>query len=259
MLTVGFPGHGVATVEIEHPPANALVPELYANLSEVVNRLEGDARARAVVFCSANENIFVSGADLRRLGGEDLDRAAVLARVDRAHACFLRLQRLTKPTIAAIEGHAMGGGCELALAMDFRYMTRGRARIGLPEASLGLIPAAGGTQRLPRLVGRQRAAEMMMLAQRLDAEEAERVGLVTRACEDARAEALARAGELAVMPASSVRAIKACLDEGFGGDLLRGLATERAAAADVFGRPEAREGIAAFLERRPARFGAVAD
>ncbi|MEX2194318.1 MAG: enoyl-CoA hydratase/isomerase family protein [Thermoleophilaceae bacterium] len=249
LLRLSFPAQGVALVEIDHPPANSLVPELYAELSSVAGLLEEDDRARAVVFASANDRIFVSGADLKRMAPDDLTRASVLERVDRAHAAFLRLQRLGKPTVAAIEGHALGGGCELALAMDFRVMQRGRPRIGLPEVSLALIPAAGGTQRLPRLIGRARAAELIMLAERLDADAAERIGLVNRACDEARAAALELAGRLAEMPPIALRAVKACLNDGVDGDLARGLAAERTAAADAFVQPEAREAIAAFVSR----------
>jgi enoyl-CoA hydratase len=253
-LRVSYPAEGVAQVDLDHPPANALVPELYDELRAVVTELEDDARARAVIFTSANEKIFAAGTDLKRLGGIEPSRGSVAARVDRAHATFLRLQRLGKPTIGVLEGHALGGGCELALALDFRFMTRGRARIGLPEVTLGLIPAAGGTQRLPRLVGRLRASELMMLGERLDADAAERIGLVTRACDDAREEAFELALRLVKMPRSSLRAIKQCLNDGFDGDLMRGLAVERSAAIEVMAADEAREGVAAFLEGREPQF-----
>lgn len=247
-------GDGVAVVTIDHPPTNSLVPDFYAELDECITELDADDEVRAVVFGSANTRIFAAGADLNSLRENGLSLSAVLARVDRAHAAFTRLQRLGKPTVAAIQGHALGGGCELALAMDFRFMTKGRARIGLPEASLGLIPAAGGTQRLARLIGRGRATELLMLARRLDADEAARAGVVTRACDDARAAALEYAAELATIPASSLRAIKACLNEGVDGDLVRGLAVERTLAGETFADSDAAEGIAAFLEGRRPRF-----
>ncbi len=256
MLHVNRRG-AVAEVSFDNPPANALTDELYARLGELVTELELDDSVRAVVFCSANPSIFVAGADIKAMARYDFRRGAVSRKIDLVHSTFLRLQRLTKPTIAAIEGHALGGGCELALALDFRYMARGRARIGLPEASLGIIPGGGGTQRLSRLVGRARAAELMMLAERIDADQAERIGLVNGACDDGpatRAAALAMAERLARMPRSSVRLIKVCLNDGYDGDLVRGLATERAAAAEALLCPEAREGIAAFLEKRAPRF-----
>ena len=156
------------------------------------------------------------------------------------------------PTVAAIEGHALGGGCELTLALDFRFMSRGEGRIGLPEASLGLIPGIGGTQRLTRLVGRTRAAELTMLAQRLDADTAHVVGLAT-AADDARVAALAHARALAQMPSSSTRLLKECL-RAAEDDAERGFEVESRAAVEAFGSAAAREGITAFRERREPRF-----
>ena len=247
----------IAWVTIDNPPVNALTDEVYEQLSALVTRLESDDDVRAVVFASAHESIFVAGADIRKMADYDFRRGPVARKIDLVHATFLRVQRLTKPTIGAITGHALGGGCEFALALDFRFMAAGPARIGLTEAALGIIPGGGGTQRLPRLVGRARAAELMLLARRLDAAAAARIGLVTEACDDAAAtHAAARelAAELAAMPRSSMRLIKASLNDGYDGDLLRGLGVERANAVEALLQPEAREGIAAFLERRPARF-----
>lgn len=247
----------VAELTIDNPPANALTDELYARLGEIVTELELDDAVRAVVIVSANPSIFVAGADIKAMAQYDFRRGAVTRKIDLVHSTFLRLQRLSKPTIAAIEGHALGGGCEMALTLDFRFMARGRARIGLPEASLGIIPGGGGTQRLPRLVGRARAAELLMLAERIDADRAERIGLINAACDGSpatRAAAHDLAERLAQMPRSSVRLIKSCLNDGYDGDLVRGLAIERNAAAEALGCREAREGIAAFIEKRPARF-----
>jgi len=250
---------GVAHVTIDNAPANALTDELYEELRALVVRLELDDDVRAVVFDSAHDSIFVAGADIRKMAEYDFRRGAVARKVDLVHGAFLRLQRLTKPTVGALTGHALGGGCELALALDFRVMTRGTARIGLPEVGLGIIPGGGGTQRLPRLVGRAKAAELMLLAERLDADAALAIGLVTSVADDpdaTRAEALALAARLAAMPRSSVRLIKMCLNDGYDGDLVRGLAVERAAAVEALLQDEAREGISAFVERRPARFHA---
>jgi enoyl-CoA hydratase/carnithine racemase len=250
---------GVATLTIDNPPANALTDELYEQLRAAVVTLELDDDVRAVVVVSAHERSFVAGADIKRMADYDFRRGAVGRKIDLVHGTFLRLQRLGKPTIAAIEGHALGGGCELALTMDFRFMARGRARIGLPEVGLGIIPGGGGTQRLARLVGRAQATRLIMLAERLDADEAAAIGLVTAACDDGpatRAAALDCAARLAAMPASSLRLVKQALNDGVDGDLPRGLAVERAAAVDALLAPEAREGIAAFVEKRPARFHA---
>lgn len=248
---------GVAVVTIDNPPANALTDELYELLGDAVTDLELDSSVRSVVFTSANPKIFVAGADLKGMAGYDFRSGAVARKVDLVHSTFLRLQRLSKPAIASIEGHALGGGCELALTLDFRVMTSGEARIGLPEASLGIIPGGGGTQRLTRLLGRAQAARLMMLAERIDAEEAASIGLVTAAYpgpESTRRAALDLAARLAAMPSSSLRLIKRALNDGAEGDLLRGLAAERAAAVEALLAPEAREGIAAFVEKRGPRF-----
>jgi enoyl-CoA hydratase/carnithine racemase len=247
----------VAEVTIDNPPANALTNELYERLQALVDELENDRSVRAIVFLSAHPTIFVAGADIGAMANYDFRREAIERKVRLVHETFLRIQRLSKPTLASIEGHALGGGCELALSLDMRFMSRGKARIGLPEAGLGIVPGGGGTQRLPRLVGRGRATQMMMLGERLDADAAERCGLVNAACDDpaaTRAATRDMARRLAEMPSSSLRLIKRCLNDGYDGDLVDGLEIERAAAIEALLQPEAREGIAAFLERRPARF-----
>jgi len=256
LITIAPSSAGVTLVEINNPPANALTEELYTALGDTITELELDEGTRAVVFASAHASIFIAGADIAAMANYDFRRGAIARRVDLVSSCFLRVQRLGKPTIAAIEGHALGGGCELALALDFRIMSRGPARIGLSEAALGIIPGGGGTQRLPRLVGRAKATELLMLARRLDADEAERIGLITAACEpgEARSSAIEYAERLAAMPRSSLRLIKRALNDGYDSALTGGLAVEREAAIEALLSPEAREGISAFLEKRPAAF-----
>jgi enoyl-CoA hydratase len=256
LLTVTKEG-AVAEVAIDNPPANALTNELYERLQTLVDELENDRSVRAVVFVSAHPTIFVAGADIGAMANYDFRREAIERKVRLVHETFLRIQRLSKPTVVSIEGHALGGGCELALSLDMRFMSRGNARIGLPEARLGIVPGGGGTQRLPRLVGRARATQMMMLGERLDADAAERCGLINTACDDAaatREAARDMARRLADMPSSSLRLIKRCMNDGYDRDLVNGLEVERSAAIEALLAPEAREGIAAFLERRPARF-----
>ena len=256
LLTVTKAG-AVAEVTIDNPPANALTNELYERLQTLAGELEDDRSVRAIVFVSAHPTIFVAGADIGAMANYDFRREPIQRKVTLVHDTFLRIQRLSKPTLVSLEGHALGGGCELALSLDMRFMSRGKARIGLPEAGLGIVPGGGGTQRLPRLVGRARATQMMMLGERLDADAAERCGLVNAACDDAaatRAAAHDMARRLAEMPSSSLRLIKRCINDGYDRDLVNGLEVERGAAIEALLAPEAREGIAAFLERRPARF-----
>ena len=247
----------VAVCLLDKPPANALDEDLHAAFGALLDWLERDDSVRAVVLGSAHASIFMAGARLEEFPDEHFGAEATARRVDLAQATFLRVQRLPKPVVAAITGHALGGGCELALACDFRLMARGQALVGCPEIRLGIIPGGGGTQRLPRLVGRARAGRMLLLGQRLGAAEAAEIGLVDEACADVAATlaaARALAAELAAMPAPGVRLIKRCLNDGYDSALLQGLAVERAAAIEALAQPEAREGLRAFLERREPRF-----
>ena len=250
--------HGaVAVCLLDKPPANTLDEELHADFDLLLTRLEQDAGVRAVVLGTANEKIFMAGAKLEAFPDEHFSRTASARRIDLAQGTFTRVQRLAKPVVAAITGHALGGGCELALACDFRFMSEGESLIGCPEIRLGIIPGGGGTQRLPRLVGRAQAARLLMLGDRLSAREAAEIGLVDEACptpEATRAAALDFASRLAELPAPGLRLLKQCLNDGFDPSLVAGLAVEREAAIEALAQPEAREGLRAFLERRPPRF-----
>jgi enoyl-CoA hydratase len=248
---------GVTTVTFDRPPANTLSYEVYDALSRLLDELESDEATRVVLFASANPKIFISGADIGDMESYDRRRGAVARKVDTVHATFLRVQRFAKPTIGVITGHALGGGCEFALCLDFRLMSRGRARVGLPEVNLGIIPGGGGTQRLSRLLGRARATELLMLGSRLDADEAAAVGLVHSAHDDAdktmqAAQDLAR--RLAKQAPVALRGIKRALNDGLDGDLARGLGVEREAVIEALDTADAREGVAAFLAKREPRF-----
>ncbi|HUB76488.1 MAG TPA: enoyl-CoA hydratase/isomerase family protein [Solirubrobacteraceae bacterium] len=247
----------VAEVTIDNPPANALTNELYERLSLLLDDLERDRSARVVLFLSDHPTIFVAGADINAMRNYDFSAEAIERKVKLVHGTFLKLQRFSKPTVVSIEGHALGGGCELALSLDARFMTAGKARIGLPEARLGIIPGGGGTQRLARLVGRGNAAQMMMLGEGIDAGHAERIGLVNAACPDpesTRERARDYARRLTEMPSSSLRLIKTCLNDGYDAGLIAGLEVERRCVIEALLAPEAKEGIAAFVDKRPARF-----
>lgn len=248
---------GVAVVTFDHPPVNALDYTTYDALSLTLDELESDERVRAVVFQTMHDTIFISGADIKDMESYDRRRGAAARKVDTVHAVFLRLQRFGKPTIGALTGHALGGGCEFALCLDFRLMTEGNPRIGLPEVGLGIVPGGGGTQRLARLVGRAKATKMLLLGERLSATEAREVGLVTWVYPDAdrtRAAAVELAQRLASQAPGAVRLVKRALNDGVDGDLVRGLAVEREAVIEVLGSEDAREGPRAFLEKRPPRW-----
>jgi enoyl-CoA hydratase len=248
---------GVAHVVIDKPPANTLDYALYDELSRLLDVLESDDSVRAVLFSSAHDKIFISGADINDMVDYDRRRGASARKVDTVHATFQRLQRFSKPTVAAITGHALGGGCEFSLCMDFRLMTEGRARIGQPEVNLGILPGGGGSQRLARLIGRGPATEMLMLGSLLSAAEAHAVGLVGRVGEsddDTLAQARELAAELASKAPLAIKMIKRALNDGVDGDLTAGLAVEREAVIEVLGSADAEEGVAAFLEKRRANW-----
>ena len=244
---------------LDKPPANALDADLHADFALLLDLLERDNGIRAVVLASANAKIFMAGAKLEAFPEEHFSAEQTARRVDLAQGTFLRVERLPKPVVAEIAGHALGGGCELALACDFRVMSEGPALIGCPEIRLGIIPGGGGTQRLPRLVGRAQATRLLLLGERLGAREALEIGLVDGVGSTpvaTRDEALALAARLAAMPAPGLRLIKRCLSEGLDLPLEAGLRVEREAAVEALAQPEAREGLNAFLEKRPPRFHA---
>ncbi len=247
---------GVAEVIVRKPPMNTLDVDLYEELVRVSDELEADPTTRAILFTSGLEKVFIAGADIKQMAQYRFEREPLERKIERVHATFRRVERLEKPTVAAITGHALGGGCEFALALDFRFMSRGEPRIGLPEIRLGILPGGGGTQRLPRLIGRMRAAELIMTGETLDAERAEAIGLITRACapERTREEAREFARRLAAQAPVALRAIKRCLVESEAVDLETGLEIEKRYCVQALLSEDAREGIAAFLEKRSPRW-----
>ena len=246
---------GVATVTVDNPPVNALDDATLAGLGDAARRLAADDEVRAVVLTGAGERAFLAGADLAAIrdhlgvpGGMD-DHVALTS------PTFEAWRLLPQPVIAAVGAHAVGGGLEFALICDL-IVADPKAKLGLPEVTLGLIPGGGGTQRLPRRVAPAVAREMLLFGGLIDAARAREIGIVNEVSEPGAA--LERARELALglaaLPAVAMRAIKATarasaevgLDAGL--DLERDLFLEAAASAD------AREGADAFLGRRPPSF-----
>jgi enoyl-CoA hydratase/carnithine racemase len=249
----GPDGSGVARVILDRPPVNALDGDLIAALGHAAGALAVEPGVRVVVVASAVPGMFMAGADLGfiQANWHRIDEVAGELR-----ATFDAWAGLAVPTIGALSGHTLGGGCELALTLDFRCMARGRGRIGLPEAQRGLLAAGGGTQRLARLVGVGRALDLAVRGRVLDADEAERIGLVTTACEvgqlDAVVEALA--GELAGLAPRTVAATKAVIRAGFERPLEEALTLESEAMVRLAATDDAAEGVRSFLEGRPPRF-----
>ena len=240
----------IAIVWLDRPPANSLSPEMIAGLREAWDTISGQASIRAAVFASANPMLFCAGADIKAF--DQMDASAGRALLDAAHGLFRDFERSRIATIAAVNGGAFGGGCELAMACDVRIVAES-ASFGQPEINLGIIPGFGGTQRLPRLVGAGKALELNLTGEPIGAIEALEYGLATRVVPDHELldAALAWARKLAGQAPLAVEQIKRVAGHG---DLDAGLEAEKAAFTAVFGSQDAREGISAFVQKRSARF-----
>lgn len=243
----------VALVTINRPKQlNALTPDVMVALNGVIDQLEAAAELRVVVVAGAGGRAFVAGADIsvmRDFTVLDAERFAA-----HGQRVLTRLEALPVPTIAAVGGFALGGGCELAMACDI-VLAGEKARFGQPEVKLGVIPGFGGTQRLVRRVGRARALDLVLTARTIDADEAVAMGIASRKVEgDVLDAALAVADEIRAMGPVAVSLAKRAIHDHADGDLAAGLAAERHLFALCFASDEQGEGMAAFLERRPADF-----
>ena len=250
------PDASLAILTLDRPAARnafgaVLLSQFEALLAEMRAgcALGGPAAPRALVLASSSPGIFCAGADLRERAAMSRGEAALF--VSRLRAAFTALAALPLPTVAAIDGAALGGGLELALACDFRVAAEGSA-LGLPEASLAIIPGAGGTQRLPRLIGAARAKELIFTGRRLGAAEAEALGLACRRAPAGGAleAAIAMARETLGGGPVALRAAKVAVDLGGGMGLDSGLEVEAACYAQVLGTADRLEGLAAFKEKR---------
>jgi enoyl-CoA hydratase/carnithine racemase len=247
-VTVERRADGVALVRLDRPKANALSIALLQELAEIVQSLIRDPPGAVVVW--GGDRIFAAGADIsefsgpeeaRRVGGHFREALDELAAIPRA-------------TIAAINGVALGGGCELALACDFRVVAD-NARLGQPEILLGIIPGGGGTQRLPRLIGPARAKDLVLTGRQVAADEALRIGLVDRVvpASEVLDTALVWAGEFARGPVVAHGLAKVVIDEGLDGPLAAGLDQEQEAFGSVFATEDAATGVRSFLEEGPGK------
>jgi enoyl-CoA hydratase len=238
---------------LQRPPANALGLPLIEGLRDAMDYADSQPGLRVVVVASRIPGIFAAGADIKYMVSADEDAFARYGALLRPQV--ERLAGADRVTIAAVDGLALGGGMELAMACTLRVASAS-ASFGLPEVRLGLIPGAGGTQRLPRLVGRGRALDMMLTARRVSGQEALAMGLVDRLSGDGEAEsgALRLAHEIGRMSASAQAAVVRCVDASYDGPLHQGLAQEAAESAMLFADGDAREGLTAFVEKREPRF-----
>jgi enoyl-CoA hydratase len=254
LVSVAFPAgdparDGVALVTLDRREArNALSFALLADLDEVLAVLDDDESCRAIVITGAGERAFAAGADIRDLASstrEQLRRDDPFAAVD-------RVGRLRTPVIAAVRGYALGGGCELAMACDI-VVAGDDAVFGQPELSIGVIPGAGGTQRLARAVGRARAMDLVLSGRHVRADEAERLGIVSVVVPAAAVleTALDRAAAIAALPVEAVRAAKAAVNAAQQLPIDEGLRFERERFEALFDTHDQEEGMIAFLEKRP--------
>jgi enoyl-CoA hydratase/carnithine racemase len=241
----------VATIRLDRPPMNAINQTLQEELRAAARQVTDDADVRAVVVYGG-ERVFAAGADVKEFADQDY---AFMARdAARLTSSIDAIARIPKPVIAAVTGFALGGGCELALAADFR-ITADDARWGQPEILLGIIPGMGGTQRLPRLVGPAKAKDLIYTGRFVPAPEALEIGLVDAVvpAADVYSAAVAMATKLATGPALALAAAKAAIDGGLDTDLASGLRLEAHLFASAFATEDARIGIASFVEEGPGK------
>jgi enoyl-CoA hydratase/carnithine racemase len=242
---------GIGTIRLERPPMNALNVEIQDALRLVAVEA-ADRRDISAVIVYGGEKVFAAGADIKEMQTmsytDMVDRSAAL------QAAFTAVARIPKPTVAAVTGYALGGGCELALTCDFR-VAGDDAKFGQPEVLLGVIPGAGGTQRLSRLIGASRAKDIIFTGRFVSAEEALRIGLVDEvvAPEDVYAAARRRVERYVGGPAYAIRAAKEAIDRGLEVDLETGMEIERMQFAGLFATRDRTTGMASFVEHGPGK------
>jgi len=248
----GAPDPGVALVTINRPEVlNALDAAVLAGLADAFTRLDRDPACRAIVVTGAGTRAFAAGADIKAMA--TATPATISAVGGFEH--WPTLAAVGVPLIAAVRGFALGGGCELALLCDV-VVAGDDATFGQPEIKLGVMPGAGGTQRLSRAIGKARAMELILTGRTIDAREADRLGLVSLVvpAEETLDRALDLAASIAALPPLAIRAAKAAVNAAQEVPLEEGLARERRAFFDLFATADQKEGMAAFVEKRPPRW-----
>jgi enoyl-CoA hydratase/carnithine racemase len=244
---------GVEILVLKNPPVNALNTSLLAELDQKVREIEADPTVRAVVI-TGDGQYFSAGADLKEMATLDLATAPAIVR--RGHELYGRISRLRVPVIAAINGLALGGGLELALSCDLRIAGES-AKLGAPEVNYGLMPAYGGTQRLPRLIGPTKAKELIFTGAMIPAAEALKIGLISKTVPAGQELRAARdlAHTIAQRAPKAVQAAKKAIEEGLESSLNEGLENEaKLFEKEVLSSQDLGEGIMAFVEHRPPKF-----
>lgn len=243
--------NGVGTIRLNRPPMNALDVAVQDGLRELAEEATRREDVRAVILYGG-EKVFAAGADIKEM--QNMDHTAMVLRSRGLQEAFTAVARIPKPVVAAVTGYALGGGCELALCADYRIAAED-AKLGQPEILLGLIPGAGGTQRLSRLIGPSHAKDLIFTGRMVKAEEALLLGLVDRVVPAAEVyeQALAWAGKLAKGPALALRAAKESVDAGLETDIDTGLAIERTWFAGLFATEDRERGMRSFVEEGPGK------
>ena len=242
---------GIGTIRLDRPPVNALNDTLTAELAEAARAADGSDEVRAVIIYGG-EKVFAGGADIKQMA--EATYAEMAIRSGRLHESLGLVAGIGKPVVAAITGYALGGGLELALAADFRVAGES-ARLGQPEILLGVIPGAGGTQRLSRLVGPAKAKDIVFTGRMVKAAEAHAIGLVDEVAPDDGVYAAARdmVKRYVAGPALALRAAKQAIDHGLDVDLATGLEIERVQFAALFATEDQRAGMRSFLANGPGK------
>ena len=249
--------NGVATVTMNRPEAlNAFNSEQLHRMIVALKQVRDDASVRCVILTGAGERAFAAGADIKEMAQKSQEEGLAFARL--GHEIGNLAEGMSKPTIAAVNGFALGGGCELALACDIRIASE-NAVFAQPEVSLGIPPGWGGTQRLTRLVGPGHAAELILTGRRVKADEALRIGLVNAVypADQLLSEARRMAETIVKQSPRALSAAKALMQIAFNGDVRAGLDTEAQVFSQAFGTEDQREGMTAFVEKRTPSFTGV--
>jgi enoyl-CoA hydratase/carnithine racemase len=243
---------GIGTIRIDRPPMNPLNTQVQEELREAAQSAAGSPEVKAVIVYGGGK-VFAAGADITEF--TELSYQDMALRAGALSGAFDSIAQIPKPVVAAITGYALGGGCELALACDWRVVADD-AKLGQPEIKLGLIPGAGGTQRLARLVGPARAKDLIFSGRMVDAEEALRIGLADRVVPAAEVYATAQAMVRPFVngPSMALRAAKQAIDSGLSMDLAAGLALESQLFASLFATDDRIEGTTAFVAKRKPTF-----
>lgn len=242
----------IATIRLDRPKMNALNGQVQQEIGEAARLVDADPAVQAVIVYGG-ERVFAAGADIKEMA--DMSYADMAAHSRTLQDCFTAVARIGKPVIAAISGYALGGGCELALCCDFRVAGES-AKLGQPEIQLGIIPGAGGTQRLPRLVGPSRAKDLIFTGRHVTAAEALAIGLVDKVVSDDQVytASLEWAATFVGGPAVALRAAKQAVDQGLEVDLDTGLEIERLQFSGLFATEDAKNGMGAFTEKTKPKF-----